>query len=421
MVCASLGGGGSLVVTTDTEYACAVLRQRVKVLPFYKELRLEISEKKSLASILAALPITDKPMLSVQGEAMYAQPASSIALFSETTGTTGGAPILTPRGREELRWNELNQAAAYRRHLRPGKDRIAILHPVILSPFAEVSAAALARLGVGYLRLFPIPQICDYERIARVLEGYGVTAVMTTPTLAYKVLFELSRLGRLPPSIDKLLLTGEVISRDSLANLDRIIGKGPGVARMFVYGSSEAATLMYGVEDGTYRGFLDDFLFEVLPLEQSWSREITCGRFEEVVTGRLLVTWLREGVMPLVRYNTGDVFSVWCNDRAGEWVFEPHGRDHPRVAPELEARLEQACFGTATPVFHYDLRVETSRVVVNLFCGGGDNEKALLEKGVKDDVEHLFRQTVEVRLNPADHPFLGFSPRPKSQRISFQD
>lgn len=420
-MCASLGGSGGLVVTADTEYACAVLRRRAKELPFYKERRLEIGEEKALAPLLAALPITDKPTLSVQGEAMYAQPASSIALFSETAGTTGGAPILTPRGREELRWNELNQAVAYRRHLRPGKDRVAILHPVILSPFAEVSAAALTRLGVGYLRLFPIPQICDYERIARVLEGYGVTAVMTTPTLAYKVLFELSMLGRLPPSIDKLLLTGEVLSRDSLANLDRIIGKGPGVARTFVYGSSEAATLMYGVEDGTYRGFLDDFLFEVLPLDQSCSREITCNRFDEVVTGRLLVTWLRDGVMPLVRYDTGDVFSVWCNDQTGEWIFEPHGRGHPRVTPELVARLEQVCFGTATPVFHYDLRVETSRVIVNLFCGGEGNEKVLLEKGVKDCVEHLFRRTVEVRLNPADHPFLGFSPRPKSQRISFQD
>jgi len=421
VVWASLGECGGLMVTADAEYAGAVLRRRVKDLPFLNEQRLEIGKKEGLVSLLSALPITNKTTLSVQGVAMYTQPESSIALFSETAGTTGGAPILTPRGREELRWNELNQAAAYRRHLHPGKDRVAILHPVILSPFAEVSAAALARLGVGYLRLFPIPRICDYERIARVLEEYDVTAVMTTPTLAYKVLFELSRLGRLPSSVDKLLLTGEVLSRDSLANLDRIIGKGPGVARSFVYGSSEAATLMYGVKDGTYRGFLDDFLFEVLPIEQSSTRENTCSRSEEAVTGRLLVTWLREGVMPLVRYDTGDVFSVRSDSTTGEWVFESHGRGHPQVTPEMMARVEQVCFGTATPVFHYDLQVEASRVTVSLFCSGGKTEMSLLRKEVEKGIESIFRRVVEVYLNPEAHTFLDFSPRAKSQHISFQD
>jgi phenylacetate-coenzyme A ligase PaaK-like adenylate-forming protein len=96
--------------------------------------------------------------------------------------------------------------------------------------------------------------------------------------------------------LKKILLTGEELSPTSIYNFKRIMGPDVLVAP-FVYGSSEAATLMLGREDGSFDPVLDDFVFE---LRGSDSEE---GK-------KLIVTWLRDGLMPILRYDTGDHFAV---------------------------------------------------------------------------------------------------------------
>lgn len=409
-----------LIITADQKYASAVLRRRISDSPFLRQLGLKVDDGAELDEILSVLPIVDKVALGAAGESMYMLPTDSIALFSETTGTTGGKPLLTPRGHGELRWNGFNQALAYKRHLQPGKDRVAILHPVLLSPFAEVSAAALTRLGVGYLRIFPVPEICDYHRIARVLEDYQITAIMTTPTLAYKVLFELTNLGRLPSCVEKLLLTGEILSSASLANLDRIVGRGKGVARAFVYGSSEAATLMYGTNDGTYRAYLNDFLLEILPDDSLRIDGIASFQAHDATIGRLVVTWLRDGVMPLVRYDTGDIFSARFNRQENDWIFEAMGRTDSIITPDMTRNVDQIFYGVNAPIFHYDLRIESSAVIANVFSTENDCISTQ-QRELKEAVELLFQRKAVIQLNPQNHPFFDFSPRAKSQRIIFSD
>jgi len=218
-------------------------------------------------------------------------------LYSETSGTTG-MPLPTPRGKEDLHWNAMNQAYAYRRFLNPGDDRVAILHPSILSPFVEASAMALQMLNTGYVRIYPIPEICDYSRLYDVIDRYAVTTIMSTPSLACKLLYEFMRQkGGIPCSLKKLLLTGEPLGTASKENFQRIIGvDNKTLIAPFVYGSSEIATVMHGKKDGSFEPILEDFVFEL--------RENT----DFPGSYRLILTWLREGVMPILRYDTNDYF-----------------------------------------------------------------------------------------------------------------
>ena len=189
----------------------AAARNRVvELAQKYHGMLLQDERGGALGQVLSKLPVLTKADLIAYGQGNQEDFLRTAILFSETSGTTD-VPLQTPRGIRDLQWNILNQIIAYKRYLQPGFDRVAVIHPSVLSPFVEASCLALHQLGVGYVRLFPIPEVCTYKRILAVLERYRITAMMTTPTLAYKVLYEIRNLGaktdQLP--LKKALLTRE--------------------------------------------------------------------------------------------------------------------------------------------------------------------------------------------------------------------
>jgi phenylacetate-CoA ligase len=369
----------------------------------------------TLQELLALLPVCSKNGLVSYGRDAVEEHLEKALLFSETSGTTS-APLQTPRGTVDLKWNTLNQVFAYKRHLQPGVDRVAILHPGVLSPFVEASARALQELGVGYARIYPIRHVCEYERIFSVLERYRITAIMSTPTLVYKLLYELGSVGKgkLPHSLKTLLLTGEHFSQASAANLVRILGP-EGRAVPFVYGSSEAATLMYGVDDGSYRAISEDFIFEILPEKSETTPAADKG---SRWSGRLVVTWLREGLLPILRYDTNDIFTVERETQTGDYSFRSNGRttDYPLDSLQKEA-LERAIYGLDFPVFHYeclaqpDERKLTIRLVTNEVA---NVQITASEQAVKQSLHADWK--VRLIVNPADCKFYEFSPTTKTNR-----
>jgi len=410
-----------LAVTADEAYAVDRLVALGGEIPVHRARAQALATDRPLplTEALARFPISDKAALAEAGKDAFACDERFIALFSETSGTTGAGPLLTPRGRDELRWNGFNQMRAYLRHLRPGRDRAAILHPVIMSPYAEVSAWALREAGIGYLRIFPIPRICEYERLARIIEDYELTAIMTTPTLAYKLLYELDRMGRMPSRLDKLLLTGELLTRANLDNFDRVLGK-PGAARAFVHGSSEAATTMYGVEDATYRGYLDDFIFEVMPTGEAWEADLGAGSPDGAVTGEMLITWLQDGILPLVRYNSKDVFTVWRDPETGDWVFRAEGRRSTAgLTPDRSTRLDSEIFSASVPIVHWEAKLTETEIRLTVVTLDRDAERAAsgLSDEIRGKVNSIVELPVEVSINPRHHPFYEFSPLAKTSRI----
>lgn len=372
----------------------------------------------SLKQVLAGIPVTTKARLYDFGYRNRELFIRKGILFSETSGTTG-KPLLTPRCEEDLKWNINNQMLAYKRHIQPSADRVAIIHPGILSPFVEASAMALNVLGVGLIRLYPVPKVCDYARMLSSLEKNDITTIMTTPSLAYKLLYEISRLDpkfeRLP--VYKFLLTGEYLSKANAENIKKLVGEHAYVVP-FVYGSSEAATLMYGVEDCSYRTIKEDFVFELVdPKTGDWV-ELRNGQTS--VEGKLLVTWLRDGLLPIVRYDTNDYFSVQIAD--GEDCWEIIGRDTGASAGKIldKRAVDRVIYESDIPVFHFTCSVTGEGIGVSIISNFGFDDVAALERLTKD----LEKSTngggdIKVTVNPEQHDFYHFSLSPKMNRFYF--
>lgn len=388
-----------MILTSNSE--TAALRVRARARHVYPDLQLPDSA--SLPVMLASLPILSKSDLG-RHLPPKCEWLKSAVLFSETSGTTG-QPLFTPRGGLDLIWNAANQGIAYKRFLQPGVDRVAILHPSILSPFIEASSIALRQLNIGQLRVFPIPNVCDYRRIFDVLNRYEITSIMSTPSLTYKLLYEFreSDIGCLPPSLRNLLLTGENLSQPSINNFKRIIG-GDCLVTPFVYGSSEAATLMLGRKDGLFDPLLDDFIFELNPSNAMDG------------ANKLIVTWLRDGLMPILRYDTGDYFAIQTEGENSALRFL--GRDEISDANyEFMFDIERIAYSLSCAVYHYECSVDFNNKILQLIIiVEKDNGKIIHE--ITDNFQAFFPDwKISVAINPVEASFMQFSPSPKTKRF----
>lgn len=373
-----------------------------------------LSKCQSLRELLDCFPLVDKTMLVSLGPKATCADWSKTLLFSESSGTTG-QPLSTPRGTDEFKWNAYNQAYAYLRHLQPGIDRVAILHPSVMSPFVEVSAKALQDVGLGYLRVFPIPEVCEYSRILRILSDHEITAIMSTPSLVCKLLYEAHSLSMpISKSINKVLLTGELLSSACIKNIDSLFGKKD-VAQALVYGSSEVATVMYGDEDGNYNPFINDFVYEIVPVNNIQTYKQKFEEYLSVKEGELVVTWLRDGMMPIIRYKTGDIFRVHRDLKKAKWIFQPVGRSSSSVLDEtIKNKIEEEIYKVTVSVFHFEVIVSEERATIILIVNKemSPREKTALAAKILQFGGGIFK-SVKISVNPDDHEFYKFSIRPK--------
>lgn len=401
-------GEGRLILAADPSKLQRRLALTCQRVPAFQHLADAVAELSPLEA-LERFPCQDKTTLVTQGSDVWDIDISESVVMSETSGTTGAAPLQTPRSAEELRWNSRNIATAFSVRCTRLVDRVAILHPAIMSPFAEASGLALAQIGVPFLRVYPIPKVCSYQRLVDILRRFEITTVMTTPTLAYKLLWERDRLPleQRSWSLRKYLLTGELITRESLQNMSRL---GDGEASVFVYGSSEAATCFLGIEDGLYEPCLSDFVFELIPVADAE------GFYD------LQITWLNSGVRPLLRYRTGDLFRLHSHvpGRPGKVGFDAFGRTAKDGFTFLQRRrLDALVFGGKHCVFHYDLNVHDDRATLRIVTERDLPAKAQLEwvATLESTLRDVLGKSVDVVVNPDNHSFYDFSPTPKTTRI----
>lgn len=178
---------------------------------------------------------------------------------------------------------------------------------------------------------------------------------------------------------------------------------GPGtLVAPFVYGSSEAATLMLGREDGLFDPVLDDFVFELRDSDEGDEK-------------KLIVTWLREGLMPILRYDTGDYFAVTPT------VFPALrflGRDGSNsVERKLRSKVEQIMYSLDKPVFHYQGTFSAANKQLNIsvvVTSPDEATKLALEEKLR---EYLPSWQASVHVNPESMEFMQFSPSPKIGKL----
>lgn len=405
------------LVTADHGVATRVMSSRKSEITAFASCAIP-KKARSLRCVLDAFPITDKAFYIHHASDAFLETKRSVLLFSETSGTSGSPPLLTPRGRTDLTWNTYNQSLAYREHVFAGHDRVMLLNPSVMSPFIEGSSRALYDLGVAHMRVFPIPKICNWERIGRLINDYTITTIMSTPTLILKLLYEMDRLGVKIPSINKLLITGEHISSALIKTLDTMLGIA-GATRPLIYGSSEAASVMFGRKDGDYRAFIDDFVFEILQTDFDWQHQILKTLPSNAVFGSLCISWLRDGIMPLVRFNTEDLFSCWLEATTDEYVFRSHGRALNALGlTPVHVQLIEDCLWSGEDilgkVFHYDMQRSDASTRLNTVTS--TNPKLFPVGEVQQRIGDMIHQKVQVYLNPEGHSFYDEAPRAKSVR-----
>lgn len=324
----------------------------------------EQSIGKSLEETLSFLPVTDKKYLSEYTQIKKDNLLQECILFSETSGSTG-TPLMTPRNPVDLAWNVNNQAESYRDLIQSGKDRVAIISPGILSPFIEASAFALNLIGVGYVRIYPIPGVCDYERMNKVINEYQITTIMTTPSLIMKYIYE-SKKRNLVNKFNKILLTGERIPQSFGDNIRRILGDESIEVIPFVYGSSETATLMKGTKDFIYKSFDKDFVFELLdPVSLERSQPVYDESDRKVYEGCLVVTWLRDGALPVLRYNTKDIFELEVTSSGKRtWKYIKRYQDSNNGFDENT--IENIMYSSDVPVFCFRCEVSSNKIDIKV-------------------------------------------------------
>ncbi|GAA3066044.1 hypothetical protein GCM10010520_12330 [Rhizobium viscosum] len=353
-----------LLVTEDATIATSAIGDAAK--RFNYSLPSENSTTNgasALSGMISQLPISTKESLIAFRNENANTYLSEALLFAETSGTTG-APLQIPRTRTDLINGVRNYIEAYGTVVRSGEDRVAFIHPSILSPLRDLTVRALQDLSVGVMTLFPIPGLCGYERIHHILSQNRVTTLLTSPSIVYQILFNFDRLGlKLPGSVNQILVTGEYFSEASATNIKRLIDRECRIAPI-IYGANEIGMMMYAERDFSYRAIARDFVFECMPLEVETDYVDSVAPGSKI--GELLVTGLTPTIMPIVRYATRDVFN-FIPGADGSWTFRHLGRkdDFP-IKLVKRNKIDDLLYSLETPIFHYILQYAPSEATASI-------------------------------------------------------
>jgi phenylacetate-CoA ligase len=255
-----------------------------------------------------ALPVTAKDELKAHPWRFAVADVADAAKYYETTGTSGRVTP-TPRTVEDIVWNTVSVAEAWRAVLRTG-DRVAILLPSDIVPVADLIVSVCEYLGLPHTRMYPFATgISDWDRLAGVFATLRPTVVFAAPGVLVqltRLLEQRGSLTELSESVAKLMLLGEV----STPALRARLGDWWGAAGHDVsYGSTETGTLAATCPFDSLHLLTGAHYFEL-------TDGTTTVPLPEHGTGRLVVTPLNLHARPLLRLDTGDDVEIRTGDCA---------------------------------------------------------------------------------------------------------
>lgn len=359
----------------------------------------EVYNSKNIQEILEKFPEVTKEKLISEGIKYFEFNDTQSAILSETSGTTGES-LYTPRSLEELKWNSLNIKTAFSSFIDSRNSKVMLLNPGVMSPFMEACSRALEYSSIAYARCYPIENICTYDRIIQTINKYGITEIMTTPSLALKLLYEIDKKGLKINHKIKLLLTGEVLSNGMINNFNTLL-ESKGTYR-FLYGSSECATVMIGSKNNQFEMLTDDFIFEFKPCSNSHNKNIFS----------LTLSWLRNGTRPLIRYNTNDLFIKEENK------YFPIGRAMIDVnTVELNYLFDDELFNIPIKIYDYILNFKTKTMEIVVL---NEDDKNYINSLINPIIKKFYKRTdIDIIVNSENNEFLKFAPRVKTKRFIY--
>lgn len=316
----------------------------------------------------ASLPLTGKDDLKAHPWRYAVADLPAAAKYYETTGTSGRVTP-TPRLLEDIVWNTVSVAEAWRGVLGPS-ERVAILLPSDIVPVADLIVSVCEYLGLPHSRVYPFATgISDWDRLTQLWRSLRPTTVFAAPGVMLQLTRLLARRGELEElsaTADNLMLLGEV---STPALRTRLGAWWDADAYDVSYGSTETGTLAATCPRGRLHLLRGSHYFELVT-----DRGVVPDPREGV--GRLVTTPLNLHARPLLRMDTGDEVEITgagcgCGDPAPVLVVRGRSSEALRVA---DARLtvhtvEQVVYGT-TSAAGYLLEIDE----------GGDSARLLLER-----------------------------------------
>lgn len=251
---------------------------------------------------LEGLPLTPKSAVKETPELFYVLGGRPSLKYYETSGTTG-TPTPTPRLAEDIVWNTLSVASAWRRVVQT-HDRVVSLLPSDVVPIGDLISYVCEYLGCCLVRCYPFAVgVCDWERLQQMFLRYQPTCLFAAPGVLVQCMRLLKARGTfmtLKQSVSKIMLLGEV----STAGLRRMLAQN-WEAEVYdaSYGSTETGTSAATCEAKRLHALGHSFLLEIHAGDR-------VHPLQPGARGELVVTTLNNHARPLLRYATGDLVAV---------------------------------------------------------------------------------------------------------------
>lgn len=365
-------------------------------LPGYRQLDKHLSSETPLEQ----WPILTKEMLRSDGELFVSRSPGRRDIKTTTSGTTG-TPITVWRTRETLR--ELFACVAAWRSwygVRLFPRRASFTGKLVV----PVESERVWRLNLPGRQLV----LSQYHLAPHTVERYARALKLWHPEVLDGYTSNLVDLARFlrdrensvgVPKIPLTVTTCEILADEGRALLEEVFGGRVGDQ----YGSSEHVAFAGECPHGRRHIFENVGLIEVVDQD---GQRVSSG-----TPGRLLLTTLVNDLMPLVRYDIGDIGAV--DDSSGSC---PCGRTSP-VLQSIQGRADDTIVtpdGRSVAIFAFNLLRGTSGVV----------QIQLVQEGVRDFAVRvvLASDDADIKRSFADHirsrfaELLGDDP---GRRVSF--
>lgn len=253
-----------------------------------------------------ALPVMSKDSLKRAPWDYVVANLDEAAKYYETTGTSG-LVTPTPRTVEDIVWNAISVASAWRELIGTG-DRVLILLPSDLVPVADLIVSVCEYLEVPHAKAYPFATgITDWDRLVGVFRAFRPTVVFAAPGVVVqftRLVKQRGLLAELREPVRSLMMLGEV-STDPMR--DRIGSWWEARCYDISYGSTETGTLAASCADGSLHMLTATNYFE---LHTDHGAEPLVLDDDQTRTGNLVVTPLNLYARPLLRLDTGDRVTV---------------------------------------------------------------------------------------------------------------
>lgn len=247
---------------------------------------------------LATLPFTTKADLRANYPfGMFAVPRAEVVRLHASSGTTGKPTVVGYTAGDIDTWANLMARSLRLAGAGPGD----IVH--VAYGYGLFTGGLGAHYGAERLGATVVPVSGGMtERQAQLIQDFGATVIMVTPSYFLSVLDELERAGVDPRSTS--LRVGVFGAEPWTESMRREIEERAGIDAVDIYGLSEvmgpgvaqeAATTKDGLhlwEDHFYPEIIDPVTEEVLP---------------DGEVGELVLTSLTKQAMPVIRYRTRDL------------------------------------------------------------------------------------------------------------------